>query len=30
MSIYIDGDISLGVSGFRRIIVMGDGTVTDI
>lgn len=30
MSIYIDGDISPGVSGFRRIIVMGDGTVTDI
>ena len=30
MSIYIDGDIRPGASGFRRIIVMGDGTVTDI
>lgn len=30
MSIYINGDIRPGVSGFYRIIVMGDGTVTDI
>ena len=30
MSIYINGDIRPGVNGFRHIIVMGDGTVTDI
>lgn len=30
MSIYIDGDIRPGVSGFRYIIMMADGTVTDI
>lgn len=30
MSIYIDGDINPGVGGYRYIIVMADGTVTDI